>query len=89
MTALLLCPEQHRLSDAAPVCQFRMQDQLVVFMALAHGGSTIACGEPTLHTRTAMAVAEQLTPARFTVHPGDGNAGQPWLIECVGASMHC
>ncbi|KAK9834892.1 hypothetical protein WJX81_006902 [Elliptochloris bilobata] len=36
------------------------QDQLVVFAALAAGTSRLLCGELTLHTRTALAVARQL-----------------------------
>ena len=35
-----------------PVC--RLQDQLIIFMALADGTSRMRCTEPTLHTRTAM-----------------------------------
>lgn len=44
-----------------------MQDQLIIYMALAKGTSRMLCGELTLHTRTAIAVAQQLTAARFTV----------------------
>ncbi|GIL60531.1 hypothetical protein Vafri_15083 [Volvox africanus] len=39
-----------------------MQDQLIIWMALGSGTSRIRCTEPTLHTRTAMVVAEQLLP---------------------------
>ncbi|KAK2183330.1 hypothetical protein NP493_315g03064 [Ridgeia piscesae] len=38
-----------------------LQDQLVIFMALAQGKSRVKCGEITLHTKTAIAIAEQLT----------------------------
>lgn len=45
-----------------------MQDQLVIFMALAHGQSSMLCSEPTLHTRTAIAIAQQLLPdAQFSI----------------------
>lgn len=62
-----------------------MQDQLVVFMALAGGMSRVRCGEPTLHTRTAMVVAEQMLPGvKFAVkNCGDGT----WLLECQGAGL--
>ena len=60
-----------------------MQDQLVVFMALASGKSRLVCSEPSLHTRTAMMVAELLLPsARFSVRrlapgmAGGGRAGR-------------
>ncbi|CAL5229697.1 g13069 [Coccomyxa viridis] len=63
-----------------------MQDQLIIFMALAQGTSRMSCGEPTLHTRTAMTVAEMMTTAKFTVKPPKGER-QHWLIECVGAGI--
>ena len=66
----------------------RMQDQVIVFLALAGGRSTVLCGEPTLHTRTAIAVAEQLTAARFTVSRVQHSSGQgPWTISCQGAGI--
>lgn len=66
-----------------------LQDQLIIFMALADGASAMLTGEPTLHTRTAIAVAEQLTPARFRVlqlPQGAPGAGL-WRIECQGAGQ--
>ena len=60
-----------------------LQDQLIVFMALARGTSRVLCGELTLHTRTAMAVAEQVVGARFDVDA----AGSAWRVECVGAGV--
>ncbi|KAG2424630.1 hypothetical protein HXX76_014355 [Chlamydomonas incerta] len=45
-----------------------MQDQLIIWMALGGGVSRILCAEPSLHTRTAMVVAEQLLPGvKFTL----------------------
>jgi RNA 3'-terminal phosphate cyclase (ATP) len=39
-------------------------------MALATGTSRMLCGEPTLHARTAMVVAEAMLPGvKFTVTP--------------------
>ncbi|PRW59938.1 RNA 3 -terminal phosphate cyclase [Chlorella sorokiniana] len=69
-----------------------LQDQLVIFMALAQGRSRVLTGEPTLHTRTACMVAEALTGARFTVAPAPAAPGQAqrpglWLIECEGAAV--
>lgn len=37
------------------------QDQLIVFMALANGRSKIRVGEITLHTKTAIYIAERLS----------------------------
>lgn len=42
-----------------------LQDQLIPFMALADGESSVLTGELTLHTQTAMKVAEQMTGCKF------------------------
>jgi RNA 3'-terminal phosphate cyclase (ATP) len=44
-----------------------LQDQLILYMALADGASTLLTGSLTLHTRTAIWVAEELTGATFEV----------------------
>jgi RNA 3'-terminal phosphate cyclase (ATP) len=72
-----------------------MQDQLIVFMVLAQGHSSMLCGELTLHTRTAISIAEQLLPeVKFDISTlpvadaadADGKAGQPlYLVKCIGA----
>ncbi|KAL4431941.1 hypothetical protein ABPG77_000208 [Micractinium sp. CCAP 211/92] len=69
-----------------------LQDQLIIFMALAKGRSRLLTGEPTLHTRTACMVAEALTDARFRISkqpPPAGVSGESglWLIECDGAAV--
>lgn len=43
------------------------QDQMIIFMALADGESKLLCGPLTLHTETAIHVAEKLTGAKFKV----------------------
>ncbi|GAB4823380.1 hypothetical protein N2152v2_010426 [Parachlorella kessleri] len=62
-----------------------LQDQLIIFMALAQGTSRVLTGEPSLHTRTAICVAEQLTAARFEVSPAP--QGGLWTITCQGAAI--
>ncbi|KAI0710375.1 RNA 3'-terminal phosphate cyclase [Cerioporus squamosus] len=57
-----------------------MQDQMIIFLALAQGRSTVKTGPLTLHTRTAMWAAEQLTEAKFRVQETEGGA----VIECDG-----
>jgi RNA 3'-terminal phosphate cyclase (ATP) len=64
-----------------------LQDQLVVFMALAEGESEILTMEPTLHTRTAIAVAEALTAAQFEVKKAVGAGEGLWTITCRGAGL--
>lgn len=61
-----------------------LQDQLIVFMALANGTSQILCGSLTLHTETAIHVAHQLTQAKFKPSPQEGGTV---LLECVGAGI--
>jgi len=51
-----------------------MSDQLIPFMALANGESQVLVGELTLHTQTAMHVAEQMTNCKFDVHRLDGDS---------------
>lgn len=61
-------------------------DQLVIFMALAAGESEVMVREPTLHTRTAIEVAQQLTQARFTCEKPTGDGGLRTL-RCKGAGF--
>ncbi|EFN53149.1 hypothetical protein CHLNCDRAFT_136921 [Chlorella variabilis] len=71
-----------------------LQDQLIIFMALAKGRSRLLTGEPTLHTRTACMVAAQLTGARFSISKAPQKQQQQryggaelWLVECEGAGV--
>lgn len=59
-----------------------LQDQIIIFMALAEGVSEVRCaaGELELHTRTAIWLAEQLTDAKFTIEPDP----QGTVIRCEG-----
>ncbi|KAG2432756.1 hypothetical protein HYH02_012889 [Chlamydomonas schloesseri] len=67
-----------------------MQDQLIIWMALGGGVSRMVCAEPTLHTRTAMVVAEQLLPGvKFTLTRPAGAvagavAGEAAAVEVEG-----
>jgi len=64
-----------------------LQDQLVLWMALAHGKSTITTGEITLHTKTAMWLCSEMTGATFHVTPGDLAKSVPNVITCTGSSF--
>eukprot|EP00455_Lapot_gusevi_P028252 TRINITY_DN3006_c0_g1_i1.p1 TRINITY_DN3006_c0_g1~~TRINITY_DN3006_c0_g1_i1.p1 ORF type:complete len:403 (-),score=91.55 TRINITY_DN3006_c0_g1_i1:12-1220(-) len=58
-----------------------MQDQLIIYMALAEGVSRLKTGPLTLHTQTAIHFAQQVTGAQITV----SDLGQDaFLIECQG-----
>ncbi|TFY56043.1 hypothetical protein EVG20_g9088 [Dentipellis fragilis] len=57
-----------------------MQDQMIIFLALAQGKSRVKTGPLTLHTRTAIWVTEQLSGAKFYVE----ESGNSCIIECEG-----
>lgn len=60
-----------------------VQDQLIMFMALAKGKSRIRSGPLTLHTETAIHISELLSGAKFNVAK-DENKPNNWIIECDG-----
>ena len=66
-------------SDGFVCVDEHMQDQLILFMALARGTSSIRCGPITLHTRTAIFFCQRITGAEFIVERMD--AGKPQLID--------
>ena len=55
-----------------------------MFMALAQGTSRMLCRAPTLHTRTAIAVAQQLSGSRLHV---EERGNDLWLLVCTGAAV--
>jgi len=58
-----------------------LQDQMIIFMAMAEGRSKIKCGSVTLHTETAIHVAHLMTKAKFTItKDSSGNN----IIDCDG-----
>ena len=58
-----------------------IQDQVIILMALARGESWLQTGCLTLHTQTAIHIAETLTGAKFSVTNNQGNS-QAWTIRC-------
>lgn len=68
------------LNKEACVDQF-LQDQLIIFMALAEGRSRIKAGPLTLHTKTAIYFTELLTGTKFDVSALDSETN---IIECNG-----
>ena len=61
-----------------------LQDQLIIYMALAKGQSTLLTGPISLHTQTAIFVAEQMTQATFIVKPLSELTN---LITCEGSGL--
>lgn len=60
-----------------------IQDQLILFMALACGQSCIKTSNLTNHTRSVIYVAELMTGNKFNVQ----DQGQQVLISCQGLSL--
>lgn len=61
-----------------------VQDQLIIFMALARGVSRVRCNLPvTMHTKTAIYIAELLTEAKFKITEEVSTA----IIECTGVNF--
>ncbi|KAJ2916055.1 hypothetical protein MD484_g4392, partial [Candolleomyces efflorescens] len=60
-----------------------LQDQIILYMALAQGTSEVNCGrgELELHTRTAIWLSEQMTEAKFEIEKD--SAGNN-VIRCKG-----
>ncbi|XP_053614265.1 RNA 3'-terminal phosphate cyclase [Plodia interpunctella] len=56
------------------------QDQMILYMALAGGRSAVRSGEVTLHTKTAIHVAEHIAKVKFDVQ----DCGDYAIIECNG-----
>jgi len=63
-----------------------LMDQLVVFMAAAKGLSVVVGRELTLHTHTAIEVAQQLTKASFTC-TRIRESPELWEVKCIGAGL--
>lgn len=59
-----------------------VQDQLIIYMALANGSSTMQTGKLTTHTLTAIHVAELMTGVKFEV--SDNVHSGISLVKCKG-----
>jgi len=59
-----------------------LQDQLIIYMALANGESKMLSGPISLHTETAIWIAQTLTKAKFQVEKLDKNLN---MITCTGS----
>ena len=70
----------HDLNHEACIDQY-MQDQLIIFMALANGTSKVKTGPLTLHTETAIYFAQLLTGAKFVINKVSQSQN---IIECTG-----
>jgi len=70
------------LESAGVTCvDTHMQDQIIVFMALADGQSRVLTGPLTLHTKTAIHFAGVMTGATFDVEEQSPNN---FIISCKG-----
>ncbi|XP_067027666.1 RNA 3'-terminal phosphate cyclase-like isoform X1 [Acropora muricata] len=62
-----------------------LQDQLIIFMALAKGHSSLKCGPLTMHTETAIHIAEKIMKAKIKVQQVSDKEG--CIIECDGIGL--
>ncbi|KAF8502448.1 RNA 3'-terminal phosphate cyclase [Gautieria morchelliformis] len=62
-----------------------LQDQIIIFMALAKGKSTVATGPLTMHTKTAVWLAEKLSGAKFQIEDEHGTART--ILSCEGIGL--
>ncbi|XP_052743872.1 RNA 3'-terminal phosphate cyclase isoform X2 [Bicyclus anynana] len=72
--------ELRRTLDSGACVDPHTQDQVIVYMALAQGRSAVRAGDVTLHTTTAIHVAETIANVKFNITPD----GEQNLIECIG-----
>ncbi len=76
---------QTQITTHPPNCiDEHLQDQLIIFMALADGQSTIQTSKLTLHTQTAMAIATQCLGVEFLVSEITPNI---YTIQCDGCGQ--
>uniref|UniRef100_A0A8D9ASW5 RNA 3'-terminal phosphate cyclase n=1 Tax=Cacopsylla melanoneura TaxID=428564 RepID=A0A8D9ASW5_9HEMI len=80
-TAVQVAQEFSNLLKTKVCVDDYMQDQLIVLMALAKGKSRIKTGNITLHTKTAIHVAETMSRAKFNIVD---NKDGTHIIECDG-----
>ena len=57
---------------------------MIIFMALAEGTSQVRTGALTLHTQTAIWLAQQLTNAKFEVEEESSGTVTTMIIRCQG-----
>lgn len=74
---------ESQIETAYPVDR-HLADQLIIWMALADGESSIATTELTLHTITCIELAKRLLDVEFEV---DGGEGKPSKITCKGIGL--
>lgn len=73
-----------RLLQSGACLDENAADQLIIFASLAQGTSEMLIEEPSLHTMTAIYVAEKLTDAKFSITPQKGGLS---LVRCWGAGI--
>lgn len=69
-----------------------LQDQVVILMALAEGKSSFKTGPVTLHTETAIHIAEKLTNVKFNIKSfpeveEEKSNKETFIIECDGIGL--
>ncbi|CAB3257932.1 unnamed protein product [Arctia plantaginis] len=62
------------------------QDQMIIYMALAEGESILKCANITLHTETAIHIAQMISKAKFVMYddPDETWTGEQNIMHCLG-----
>ncbi|XP_045777376.1 RNA 3'-terminal phosphate cyclase [Maniola jurtina] len=75
--------ELRRALDSGACVDPHTQDQLILYMTLAEGRSVVRAGDVTLHTKTAIHIAQIIAKVQFSIQlEGDHN-----FIECTGLGL--
>lgn len=83
VVATKVCEQMVKLFDSKACVDDHMQDQLIIFMALASGMSQIRTSAVTTHTKTAIHVVELMTQAKFELTECDDGTT---IITCQGCN---
>ncbi|CAG9563725.1 unnamed protein product [Danaus chrysippus] len=69
--------------DTGACVDTHAQDQVILYMCLASGLSSVRSGSPTLHTQTAIHIAETLAKVKFEIK----SDGEQDVIKCTGIGL--
>ncbi|XP_038212353.1 RNA 3'-terminal phosphate cyclase isoform X2 [Zerene cesonia] len=73
-------PLRKILENSKACVDAHAQDQIILYMCLASGQSSVLVGDVTLHTHSAIHIAETIAKVKFTIRP----EGSDNIIECNG-----
>lgn len=78
-----LSGELTHLIDSGACLDGHAQDQVILYMALASGASSMRVGDVTLHTKTAIHISQMIANVTFNIKEDGGQN----IIECTGLGL--